>query len=576
MREQGAGSCNLPPAMWQIIINGPGYFDTAYELPEGVTHLGRADENDIVLGGDLVSRRHARLVVNGDTLRIEDLGSRNGSRVNGSPLSGGTQMQPGDTISLGENTLSVRQPNQVENAATEMVDLGAGGVRRFGHGDDVMSSVILAKNVKDVDLLRALDNFSSPFDEPPSSAAPIAPTPPTAPRGAYETLVLLFHIAEALATAPHLTAFLEGAVDRVLERIEATTAVVLLRHHTGVMVPAAVRHRGKLAKGEVPVSDGIVEEALKQGRALLVGDVRDDRRFAGRESVILYGVDRVLCIPIGLEAPFAGVLYVNTSAKNDTELEVMLDACTAVAHLIGTGVQKFSSTTPPAQGVRHHLERFHAPEVAERRAAELQRAGGKLPSKMEERNLTILHAELVGFGALCGRIGAERATALLNDFHSHLGGLVFSYEGTVEAFVGETMRALFGAPYAKNDDAVRAVRAALALRSDWERYMATRPMDERCELRIGINTARSLVGLVGPETRPSYAAIGEGVHVASWLAGTGMPGQVLITGKTLAVIGARFDVMPLGERLIRPPRDKVAAFEVVDEDIPQLTSPGIR
>ncbi len=575
MREQGTGSCNLPPAMWQIIINGPGYFDTAYELPEGVTHLGRADENDIVLGGDLVSRRHARLVVSGDTLRIEDLGSRNGSRVNGSPLTGGTQLQPGDTISLGENTLSVRQPQQVENATTEMVDLGAGGVRRFGHGDDVAPSVILAKNVKNVDLLRALDNFSSPFDAPPS-AAPIEPAAPTAPRGAYETLVLLFHIAEALATASHLTAFLEAAMDRVLERIEATTAVVLLRHPTGVMVPAAVRHRGKLAKGEVPVSDGVVEEALKQGRALLVGDVRDDRRFAGRESVILYGVDRVLCIPIGLEAPFAGVLYVNTSAKNDTELEVMLDACTAVAHLIATGVQKFSSTTTPAQGLRHHLERFHAPEVAERRAAELQRAGGKLPTKMEERNLTILHAELVGFGALCARIGAERATALLNAFHSHLGGLVFSFEGTVEAFVGETMRALFGAPYAKNDDAVRAVRAALALRSDWERYMATRPMDERCELRIGINTARSLVGLVGPETRPTYAAIGEGVHVSSWLAGTGMPGQVLITGKTLAVIGARFDVMPLGERLIRPPRDKVAAFEVVDEDIPQLTSPGVR
>ncbi|HEX8438079.1 FHA domain-containing protein [Archangium sp.] len=560
--------------MWQIIINGPGYFDTAYELPEGVTHLGRADENDIVLGGDLVSRRHARLVVAGDTLRIEDLGSRNGSRVNGTPLTGGTELQPGDTVSLGENTLSVRQPNQVENATTEMVDLGAGGVRRFGHGDDVAPSVILAKNVKSVDLLRALDNFSfNPFDGP-TAAAPITPTPPTAPRGAYETLVLLFHIAESLATSASQTAFLEATMDRVLERIDATTAVVLLRHPTGVMVPAAVRHRGKLAKGEVPVSDAIVEEALSHGRALVVGDVRDDRRFAGRESVILYGVDRVLCIPIGLEAPFAGVLYVNTSAKNDTELEIMLDACTAVAHLVATGVQKFSAASP-VQSLRHHLERFHAPDMAERRATELQRTGGK-QAKLEERNVTLVHAELVGFGALCPRIGAERATALLNDFHSHLGGLIFSYEGTVEAFVGESLRALFGAPYAKPDDAVRAVRAALALRQDWERYMARRPMDERCELRIGINTTRALVGLVGPESRPSYTAVGEGVHVASWLAGTAMPGQVLITGKTLAVIGARFDTMPLGERLIRPPRDKVAAFEVVDEDIPQLTNPGVR
>ncbi|PTL81351.1 adenylate/guanylate cyclase domain-containing protein [Vitiosangium sp. GDMCC 1.1324] len=560
--------------MWQIIINGPGYFDTAYELPEGVTHLGRADENDIVLGGDLVSRRHARLVAEGDSLLIEDLGSRNGSRVNGASLQGSIALHPGDTISLGENTLSVRQPHQVENAATEMVDLGAGGVRRFGHGDDVGASVILAKNVKNVDLLRALDNFSSPFESPLATATPFSPAPTSASRGAYETLVLLFHAAEALATASNLTAFLDATMDRVLERIEATTAVVLLRHPTGVLVPAAVRHRGKLAKGEVPVSDGIIDEALRQGRALLVGDVRDDRRFAGRESVILYGVDRVLCIPIGVEPPFAGVLYVNTSAKNDTELEVMLDACTAVAHLVATGVQKFSAASSGPSPLRHHLERFFAPEVAERRASELQGAGGKLPG-LEERNLTVVHAELVGFGALCSRLGAARATSVLNDFHAHLGGLVFSYEGILEAFFGESLRALFGVLHPKTDDAVRAVRAALALRADWERSMARRPVDERCELRIGINTTRALVGLVGPESRPSYTAVGEGVNVASLLAATAAPGQVLITGKTLAVIGARFDVMPLGERLLRPPRDKVAAFEVSDEDVPQLTNPGV-
>ncbi|HEX5753783.1 MAG TPA: adenylate/guanylate cyclase domain-containing protein [Archangium sp.] len=562
--------------MWQIIINGPGYFDTAYELPEGVTHLGRADENDIVLGGDLVSRRHARLVADGDSLRIEDLGSRNGSRVNGTPLQGSIDLHPGDTISLGENTLSVRQPNQVENAATEMVDLGAGGVRRFGHGEDVGPSVILAKNIKNVDLLRALDNFSSPFDGAPATAAPIAPVAPQAPRGAYETLLLLFHTAEALATSATLTAFLEATMDRVLERIDATTAVVLLRHPTGVFVPAAVRHRGKLAKGEVPVSDGIIEQALGEGRALVVGDVRDDRRFAGRESVILYGVDRVLCIPIGLEPPFSGVLYVNTSAKNDTELEIMLDTCTAVAHLVASGVQKFSAASGSgAPPLRHHLERFLGPEVAERRAAEAQRTGGKLPG-LEERNLTIVHAELVGFGALSTKLGAARANELLNDFHARLGGLVFSFEGVLETFFGESLRAHFGTSASKPDDAVRAVRAALALREDWDRHMARRPVEERCELRIGINTARVLAGFVGPESRPSFSAVGEGVNIASWLAATGMPGQVLITGKTLAVIGARFDVVPLGERLIRAPRDKVAAFEVMDEDIPQLTHPGVR
>ena len=162
--------------MWQIIINGPGYFDTPYDLPEGVTSLGRADENDIVLGGDLVSRKHARLLVDGDALRIEDLGSRNGSRINGQPLTGSRELTPGDTVTLGENTLAIRQPHTVESAATEMVDLGAGGVRRFGHGEDVSPSVILAKNVKDLDVLRALDNFAPvSFENTVGGPAPVAP-----------------------------------------------------------------------------------------------------------------------------------------------------------------------------------------------------------------------------------------------------------------------------------------------------------------------------------------------------------------------------------------------------------------
>jgi adenylate cyclase len=562
--------------MWQIIINGPGYFDTSYDLPEGVTSLGRADENDIVLGGDLVSRRHARLYVEGDMLRIEDLGSRNGSRVNGAPLQGSRTLTPGDTVALGENTLSVRQPNTVESAATEMVDLGAGGVVRFGHGQDVGPGVLLAKNVKDADVLRLLDNVESlPFDDTFSTASPVPPT--ASPRVGQETLVLLFRTAEALATATTLSTFLDTTMDRLLERTGATTAVVLLKHSSGALVPAAVRHRGKLAKGEVPVSDAIVEEALRQGRALAVDDVRDDRRFAGRESVMLYGVDRVLCIPIGSEPPYAGVLYVNTAAKGDTSVEVMLDACTAVSHLVATGVQKFGPRdgSPASERLKRTLERYHPPDVAERRAAEAQRQGGRLPG-LEERSVTVLHVELVNFTTVASKLGAQRATQMLNDFHSRMSGIVFSFEATVEGFQGDSMRALFGVPYAKGEDSVRAVRAALAVRADWERANFRRAQDERCELRIALHTTRALVGMIGNEVRSDYTLVGEGVGVAGWLAATGSPGQVLITGKVLASVGARFDVQPLGERLLRPPKDRMAAFEVIEEDVGQLTNPGLR
>ena len=117
--------------MWQIIINGPRYFDSTVFLPEGLTALGRSSENDIVLTGTAVSRHHAQLVVKGEDLYVVDLGSRNGSQVNGQPLKGTALVRPGDIISMGENTLAVRRPARVENAFAAEVDPRAGGVRRL-------------------------------------------------------------------------------------------------------------------------------------------------------------------------------------------------------------------------------------------------------------------------------------------------------------------------------------------------------------------------------------------------------------------------------------------------------------
>jgi pSer/pThr/pTyr-binding forkhead associated (FHA) protein len=162
--------------MWQLVINGPGYFDTKYDLPEGTTHVGRADENDIVLSGDLVSRKHARFHVTGNALVFEDLGSRNGSRLNAEKVVGTAPMKPGDVVAVGENSLVVRQPSTAETAATEMVDAGGGGaVRRFGRGIDVSHAVLMARDIQDSIVRRVLDN-SLPFEvepEPPPLPAKV-------------------------------------------------------------------------------------------------------------------------------------------------------------------------------------------------------------------------------------------------------------------------------------------------------------------------------------------------------------------------------------------------------------------
>lgn len=566
--------------MWQIIINGPGYFDTPYDLPEGVTTLGRAEENDIVLSGDLVSRRHAKFHVHGDELEVEDLGSRNGSRVNGQPLQGTQRVYAGDLVTVGENTLAIRQPAQVESAATEMVDLGAGNVRWVGRGADIGPSVLLSRNLSESVVLKALDNVVTPFEfENPFGAPDDVPreekTPPPMQLG---SLFLLYKTAELLATSKSLQSFLDGAIDRALERIHATTAVVLVRHSSGTLVPAAVRHAGQLAKGEVPVSDAIVNEAIGKGAALVVQDVRDDARFRARESVVMYGVDQVVCVPLGREAPFKGVLYLNMKGQNPAHLEQILDLSTALGHLISTALEKFqnSEQKPHLERLRRSLERFHPPEVVEKRVSEFLRGAAVRVTNLEEKPCTVVTCEIAGFGKWQQNNRTDQVMELLNDFYQRFTGIIFSFDGSISSMNGESVTAVFGAPYGRTDEALRAVRAALALKTDWERQMQKRPEIDQLRLRFGLSSGKVVSGVVGIDTRLEFTAVGEPVTTAVHLCGSGEGGQILITGKTLALIGARFDVNPLGERPLKAGALKAPVFEVLEEDMAQLTSPGVR
>lgn len=554
--------------MWQLVINGPGYFDTSYDLPEGITSLGRAEDNDIVLSGDLVSRRHARLQASGGELLFEDLGSRNGSRLNGQPLQGTAALRPGDTVNVGENTFAIRQPAMAENARTEAVEDFRAEVRRYGQGEDVAEAVILAKQVGDSSLLQLLDNVP-PFD----TSGPFAEAEPTRAI-AYQSLWVLYRVAEKLSTAPTLEAFLQETIDLLMERASGTTAVVLLHDSVGALVPAAVRHRGALHQGEVPVSDGVIDEAMKKGAALAVA-VRDDLRFAKRESVILYGVDQVLCVPLGQSEPFAGVLYLNRAGGKSDELEPLLDLCTAVAHLVAAGVEKFHLREGnPSARLRYVLERHHGPQVLQRSLSDL--ATLPRPTQLRECFATALFANLAGFTSLSSKLPPERTLELLTEFRQHLPALVYSFGGTVLSFRGDQLLAIFGAPYSFGDDSVRAVRAALSVKAEWEKVSSRHPARERCQLKLGLHSGKVLAGVAGPDSRLDYVALGEPVNVANWLCGSAEPGQVLITGKTLATVGARFEVTPLGERSLAQGRHKGAAFLVLAEDPAATTKPGIR
>ncbi|ACB73369.1 adenylate/guanylate cyclase domain-containing protein [Opitutus terrae] len=163
--------------------------------------------------------------------------------------------------------------------------------------------------------------------------------------------------------------------------------------------------------------------------------------------------------------------------------------------------------------VRDLLDKNVSPAIA----AQLLREGAALGG--EEREVTILFADLRGFTALSERLAPHELLALLNRYLDRMSRPIEQQGGIIDKFIGDAVMALFGAPVATSHPAAQAVTAALAM----QRALAELNVELLAEgqpalaLGIGINTARVVAGNIGSSRRLNYSVIGDGVNVAARL-----------------------------------------------------------
>src|SRR5579862_1294701 len=144
--------------------------------------------------------------------------------------------------------------------------------------------------------------------------------------------------------------------------------------------------------------------------------------------------------------------------------------------------------------------------------------------RRERKVVTVLFADLAGFTARAETMDPEDVAAFLDPYHAHLKSELERFGGTVEKFIGDAVMAVFGAPFAHEDDAERAVRAAPAIRG-WA-------AEEDVELRIGINTGEALVSLDADPGEGQAMAAGDVVNTAARLQAAAPTGGVLVGART--------------------------------------------
>jgi class 3 adenylate cyclase len=182
----------------------------------------------------------------------------------------------------------------------------------------------------------------------------------------------------------------------------------------------------------------------------------------------------------------------------------------------------------------------------------------------EEREITVFFADLPGFTKLTEKYGAE-TVPFLTQFLTLATEAVHREGGTVDKFIGDCIMAFWNAPTPEPDHALKACRAAQAIRKGMADLQPPGGRAGGPAVRIGINTGPAIVGHVGSNQRLSYTAIGDTVNVASRLEALGKEyGVEIIAGaETAKALAGRMPLRPLGASPIRGRGGAVEVFELI-------------
>jgi len=185
----------------------------------------------------------------------------------------------------------------------------------------------------------------------------------------------------------------------------------------------------------------------------------------------------------------------------------------------------------------------------------------------ERRVVTVLFADMVGFTGTVEKIDPEVVTDALNEVFTALGAEVEAVGGHVDKIVGDEVMALFGAPVAHEDDALRAVRAARAMHAAMAQRtgMLRRMLGQALRLRIGIHSGQVVWGVVGPPGSARPTVMGDVVNVASRLQRAAPEGSVLVSEAVARQIRGVYLCRAWEPLVVKGRVEPVAVYEVVGE-----------
>lgn len=520
--------------------------------------VGRAVASDLAIQDPTVSRQHAELELAEAGVRVRDLGSTNGTYLNGQRVSDAVAM-PGSRISFGKVDFEVRE----ESAPTQTP------------GEGSLDATIL----RQVPVRGPADIAAQLSDDP---LGPSLLRIAGASRGDRQErkLALLLDIAKELSQQPEVDLLLDRVVGLTFQVMNVDRVAILMPDGgDGELAPRVWRSRvGTPVNGQPPswrVPRSIVRKAVEDRVAVLIENAAADQRFEG--TSVPTALRSALCAPmLGKQGTVLGLIYLDnlgaTHSFGEEDLE-FLSAFSGMAAVAIENSQLIERVRREAV-VLSNFQRYFGPDLARQIAG----AEGAVQLGGAKRRVVILFSDIRGFTSLSEPMSPDEIATLLTEYFTEMVEVVFEHGGTLDKFIGDALMALWGAPLAHLDDADRAVEAAIAMQQrlarlnlEWQRR-GRRPLT----VGIGLDAGEVFAGNIGSERRLEYTVLGDAVNTAARLCAEAGPGEILMAEGLRAALSDPPPVTPLEPLPLKGKAQPVPVFRVEWRQAPDAEGTGSR
>jgi len=483
-----------------------------YELG-AVTTIGRHPDNMVQILDRIVSKEHARIIKqpNG-TFLYRDLGSLNGSFMGGDRVTERV-LAEGDELVLGSTQLVFQDENASEAVLQRVTIQPAAAnetlIRQRLQAPATSREFQPEKEIKDLEVLRR----------------------------DYEKLRLAHELGRSIGLEVDIDVLLDKIIMKAFELMPADRGVILLMEN-GVPTPKVAKTRDGRTE-QIVLSRSILNEVVTQKTAVLSADASVDSRFSGSHSIILQGIRSTMTVPLAHHDELLGVMHMDsmvaTNAFGDKDLQLFAGIASQAAVAIHNSL--LARKIEQEAKTRAQFQRLLSPNLVEQVVAgKLQLEKGGLLQEV-----TLLFSDIRGFTAMSEKRAPEEIVRMLNEYFELMVDVLFSYQGTLDKFVGDEIIALFGAPVALPDAELRAVECALEMQKVLKEFNRTRAAEglEEIKIGIGVNTGPVITGAIGSSRALQYTAIGDAMNLASRLCSAAKADQILVSDTTYKKIADR-------------------------------------